>query len=209
MSEQLAELSCEAFTAELASTAPTPGGGGVAALLGALGVSLCAMAANLTRNKKKYEALSASLTDTAERTEALRLRFLALIDADAAAFAPLAAAYSLPKDDPAAAAARERALLDAAAAPMDTLRLCAETAPLLERLEKEASPLMRSDVGCAALCCRAALDCAAMNVWVNTRLLPDNSRARALEKELEQLRREALPRLEAVAAAVTEKLVNG
>ena len=88
------------FTEVLASTAPTPGGGGAAALMGALAASLGAMASRLSAGRKSAAERSARLNEAAERCEELRLRFLEQIAADEAAFLPLAAAYKLPKDEP-------------------------------------------------------------------------------------------------------------
>ena len=207
MDKKLAQQSCADFTALLASSAPTPGGGGAAALMGALSAALCAMAANLSRDKKRCAPWSASLTEIAERAELLRLQQLGQIDADAEAFAPLARAYRLPKDSPEAAVEKERATRGACEPPLAMLRLCVQTVPLLERLLEQASPLLLSDVGCAAAACRAALDCAAMNLWVNTASLPP-SLAEALDRECTEAREDALPRIEAVLTAVMEKLVK-
>ena len=207
MDERLAQRSCEEFTALLASSAPTPGGGGAAALMGALSASLCSMAAHLSRNKTCCAAWAQSLAEIAELAEGLRCAQLEQIDADAEAFAPLARAYRLPKDDPETAAVMETALLGACSAPLAMLRLCVQTIPLLERLLEQASPLMLSDVGCAAESCRAALECAAMNLWVNTASLPEE-RVRDMEQECGAARADALPRIEAVSTAVREKLVR-
>ena len=209
MTEKLIGKSCEAFTEQLASTAPVPGGGGAAALMGALSAALCAMAANLTRGRKKYADAYEMLTAAAERAEALRSAQLAQIDADAAAFEPLSRAYSMPKDDPAYAETMRRVSLDACAAPLEMLRLCSQTVELLEQLLHDASPLLISDVGCGAAACRAAADCAAMNVWVNTKGLKGDEQAEALDRETEALRADCVARAEAVARAVTERLISG
>jgi len=207
MNEKLVCQSCESFTEQLASPAPTPGGGGAAALMGSLSAALCAMAANLSRDKKACAAWAESLTEIAELSQSLRRAQLEQIDADAEAFAPLALAYRLPKDDAARADVMKAALLGASAPPLAMLRLSAQTVPLLERLLEQASPLMLSDVGCAAAACRAALECAAMNLLVNTCSLPEEL-AGAMERECAEIREDALPRVEALVNAVTEKLVR-
>lgn len=208
MQGKLAETTCAGFTARLASSAPVPGGGGAAALMGALSASLCAMAAGLTRGKKKYESLRASLDEAVQRANTLRESQLALIDADAEAFMPLAKAYAMPREDPDYAATMRRVSLEACAAPMEMLRLCVETAELLERLLRGVSPLLVSDLGCAAAACRAAIECAAMNVWVNTKTLRGDAQARELDRQVREIREDCLPRLEAVVAAVRERLVD-
>ena len=96
MEKLLSGKSCEHFTAELASPAPVPGGGGVTALLGALSAALCAMAANLSRPRAKDPAVGEALADAAERAQVLRRHLISLIDADAEAFLPLSRAYGLP-----------------------------------------------------------------------------------------------------------------
>ena len=95
------EKNIDKFLAELASSAPTPGGGGAAALCGALGIALGNMVGSLTLGKKKYADVQEDITALNSRAEALRADFAALIDADAEAFAPLSRAYSIPKDAPA------------------------------------------------------------------------------------------------------------
>ena len=105
--------SCSRFLAELASKAPTPGGGGTAALVGAAGVALGNMVGCLTVGKKKYAAVEADILTLNERAGALRAELEALVQADAEAFAPLAAAYGLPKDTP-EQAAHKAAVLETA-----------------------------------------------------------------------------------------------
>lgn len=205
MEKKLIDKSCAAFSAELASPAPVPGGGGAAALLGALSAALCAMAATLSRSRAKEPAVAA-LQRIAERAEALRLRGLALIDADAEAFLPLSRAYSMPKDTPGRAETLRRLSLEAAGTPLAMLRLCDEIAQLLEELLENASSLLLSDVGCAASICRAAAECAAMNVWVNTRGYRDDPEARAVERETDELYEGLMRRTEAAANLVRERL---
>ena len=114
---EMNDLSCAQFLAQLASKAPTPGGGGTAALVGAAGVALGNMVGCLTTGKKKYAVVEADIQALNARAEALRLELEALVQADADAFAPLAAAYGLPKDTPEQAAHKAAVLekaLDAA-----------------------------------------------------------------------------------------------
>ena len=89
---EMTKLSCEKFLAELASKAPTPGGGGTAALVGAAGVALGNMVGNLTTGKKKYAVVEADIQALNTKADALRKELEALVQADADAFAPLAAA---------------------------------------------------------------------------------------------------------------------
>ena len=96
----LTQLSCEDFLSRLASKAPAPGGGGAAALVGAAGVALGNMVGNLTTGKKKYSAVEEEILALNARAETLCKRLEALVQADADAFTPLAAAYGLPRETP-------------------------------------------------------------------------------------------------------------
>ena len=206
MEEKLSGKSCERFTAELASPAPVPGGGGVTALLGALSAALCAMAASITRARAEDPAVGEALADAAERAEGLRRQLISLIDADAEAFLPLSRAYGLPTDAPGRAETIRRLSLQASEVPLGMLRLCGDVVQLLELLLTGASRLLLSDVGCAAAVCRAAVDCAAMNVFVNTRTVRDDALAREYEREAETLHGELTHRADAVANSVRESM---
>ena len=201
---RMSEKSCAAFMEELASSAPVPGGGGAAALCGALGASLGAMAARLSR--KGQEELCESL---ALRADALRQKQLALIDADAAGFAPLAAAYAIPKDEPDRAVRLREATIMACRAPLDMMETVAETVRLLTELRPACKKLLLSDLGCAASLCAAALDCASMNVYVNTRTLRGGPEGEEMAARADALREELLPKTAALSAEVLNWLREG
>ena len=169
------------FTAQLASAQPAPGGGGAAALTGALAASLAAMAANVTAANPRYADRTDALTTLAAACDAQRAALLALIDADAAGFLPLQRAYAIPKTDPDRATRLAAAARTACQAPLAMLEHCAQAALLLPAALETASPLLRSDVGCAAA------EAAAMNVLVNTGLLAPDDRAET-ETRAEHLR---------------------
>ncbi len=175
------------FTAQLASASPTPGGGGAAALTGALAASLAAMAANVTASNPRYADRRSALTTLASACDTQRCALLALIDADAAGFLPLQKAYAIPKTDPDRAARLATAAQIACQAPLAMLDHCAQVALLLDTARETISPLLRSDVGCAAALCRAAAEAAAMNVFVNTGLLAPADRTET-ETRAEHLR---------------------
>ena len=138
------------FTAQLASAQPAPGGGGAAALAGALAASLAAMAANVTAANPRYADRHDALATLAASCDAQRTTLLALIDADAAGFLPLQRAYAIPKDDPTRAARLADAAHTACLAPLAMLEHCEQVALLLPAALSTASPLLRSDVGCTA-----------------------------------------------------------
>ena len=207
---EMMEQSCTRFLAELAGKAPVPGGGGAAALVGAAGVAMGNMVGCLTTGKKKYAAVEADIQALNARAEALRRELEALVQADAEAFAPLAAAYGLPKDTP-AQAAHKAAVLDAAlntacAVPLEIMQKCAEGIVLVEEYAAKGSVLAVSDAGCAAALCKAALQSASLNVFINTKLMTDRPRADALDAQADALLNEYVPRADAVFASVTNKL---
>ena len=185
------ERTCSRFLAELASKAPTPGGGGTAALVGAAGVALCNMVGNLTTGKKKYAAVEEKIQALNAKAETLRKELEALVQEDAEAFAPLAAAYGLPKDTPEQAADKERvmetALTRAALVPIKIMQKCLEGITLAYSYAVDGSTMAISDAGCAAVLCKAALQAASLNVFVNTKLMTNREFATALEHTAEQL----------------------
>ena len=181
------EKNIDKFLAELASSAPTPGGGGAAALCGALGIALGNMVGNLTLGKKKYADVQEDIAELNAKAEALRAGFVALVDADAEAFAPLSRAYSIPKDDPARDEIMEPALLKAAEAPLEIMRKCAEALELISGYAAKGSALAISDAGCAAALCGAAMEAAALNVKINTKSMNNRAVADNINAEMNEL----------------------
>ena len=188
---EMMERTCSQFLAELASKAPTPGGGGTAALVGAAGGALSNMVGNLTTGKKKYAAVEEKIQALNAKAETLRKELEALVQEDAEAFAPLAAAYGLPKDTPEQAADKERvmetALTRAALVPIKIMQKCLEGITLAYSYAVDGSTMAISDAGCAAVLCKAALQAASLNVFVNTKLMTNREFATALEHTAEQL----------------------
>ena len=115
------------FTAALASSASVPGGGSASALAGALAAALGGMVGELTVGKEKYAAVEPILRELLDEAETLRGRLLDCVEKDAAALAPLAKAYAIPKDDPQRAETLEACLAAAAAPPMEVLELTGRT----------------------------------------------------------------------------------
>ena len=181
------EKNIDKFLAELASSAPTQGGGGAAALCGALGIALGNMVGSLTLGKKKYADVQEDITALNSRAEALRADFAALIDADAEAFAPLSRAYSIPKDAPGRDEIMESALLRAAEPPLEIMRKCAEALDVIADYAAKGSALAVSDAGCAAALCGAALQAAALNVRINTKSMKNRAAAEEIDAETDEL----------------------
>ena len=204
--DSLVKLTCEDFSKELFSKAPVPGGGGAAAYIGALGVSLGAMAVNLTRGKKKFAAFEPEYEMMLTDAELYRKRLLELIDKDAEAFEPLSKAYSMPKDDPDYAETMRRVTIEAAKAPLEMMHYCVLSIDLIGRILEKSSKLLISDVGCAAIAAKAALECASLNVFVNTRLLKEDEEAKQMARDAEAMLEEYIPKAEAVTDEVFARM---
>lgn len=194
------------FTTELASKAAVPGGGGASALVGAVGVALGNMVGELTVGKKKYADVEEDIKTLMEKAEALRLKMLDLIEADAACFAPLAKAYGIPKDDPNRDVIMEAALKTACSVPMDIMRTVCEAISLMEEFARKGSALAISDAGCGAVCCKAALQGASLNVFINTRSMKDRDAAEALEAEAQGLLDKFCPIADEIFDIVFQKI---
>lgn len=207
----MTDLSCTAFMAQLSSNAPTPGGGGAAALMGAMGVALGNMVGSLTLGKKKYADVEREILQLKAQSDDLQTALLALVEKDAAVFAPLAKAYGLPKETEAQrkekAQVMEQALRAASAVPMEIMERCCEALHLVARFALIGSRLAVSDAGCAAACCRAALNAASLNVLINTKLMADRAYAAQLNTRTEALTSAGTLQADAIFAAVRAQLV--
>lgn len=207
---ELMNLSCEAFLEDLAGSTPAPGGGGAAALVGAAGAALGNMVGSLTVGKKKYAAVEADILILNRRAAALRKRLEGLVQADADAFTPLAAAYKLPKETPEQqahkAAVLEAALEGACAVPLEIMSACCEGITLAAEYAEKGSVMAVSDAGCAALFCKAALQAAGLNVSINTRLMADNAHAAALNAQADAMLAEFVPQADQIHEKLTHSL---
>lgn len=204
MAERLTERSCAAFAEALAAKEPVPGGGGAAALAGALGVALCSMVGSYTVGKERFAAVEGDVRRMLGEAQAIRVRLLELVEEDAAAFYPLSQAYGIPRDDPGRAEVLERATREACAAPLEMMRQVCHAIELLEEMGEKGTKMLLSDVGCGALLCRGALEAASLNVLVNTTALRDRDLAAPLEAECEHMLAEYAPRADACAASVMD-----
>lgn len=206
---EMINLSCEQFMQQLASKAAVPGGGGAAALVGAAGVALGNMVGCLTVGKKKYAVVEPEILAMNQQAEQLRRELEALVQADAEAFAPLATAYGLPKDTPEQAAHKaevlESALDTACKVPLEIMQKCAQGIVLAGEYAAKGSVLAVSDAGCAAVLCKAALQAASLNVFVNTKLMMDRTHAARLDAQADLLLNEYVPKADEVFASVTER----
>ncbi len=177
----LAELKTHEFTALLASDAPAPGGGSAAALEGAVGAALTAMVCTLTLGKKQYAEHFEDLERIRDQSEAIRARFIDVMDRDTEAFMVVSRAYGMPK-----ATDEEKALRSAAiqaglegctATPFEMMELAAQAMELTATLPGRFNESAASDLGVAAISLRSAVQGAWLNVRINIGSLKDKELA--------------------------------
>ena len=169
------------FINELASKAPTPGGGG--AYCGALATALASMVGNLTVGKKTYAAVEDEVKEALAQLEEQRNKFVELIDKDAQAFEPLSRAYRLPRATSEELAHKnkvmQQALVGATEVPLEIMEICAQVITTSKFLAHNGSRLALSDVGVAVLFAKAALKGASLNVYANASSMANEAQARS------------------------------
>lgn len=206
------QLSLKEFSQQLSNKVPVPGGGGAAALSGALGAALGHMAAVFTSGKKRFAAHESIISDQMRILEEQRIRLLNGIQEDADAFLLLCAAYSMPTGCEAERAAKDeavqRALIAAIDAPMKTLCRCADIVSALAILQPITSPVVKSDIGCAACLCRACMEAALLNVLINTGSLKDKPKAHQREQEAIRICQEGVADCQIIYEAVKQSLCS-
>jgi methenyltetrahydrofolate cyclohydrolase len=194
------------FIKKLSSKEPTPGGGGASALIGAVSAALCSMAANFTSGKKKYAEYQSDIEDILKKTQILIDNLLYLINRDAEVFTPLSEAYGIPKDNPDRDEILENALKNACTVPFEILLETEKILPVLEDLTVKGSHLVISDVGVAASACRSAVEGAALNVYINTKLMKDRVYADDINNKTAVISEQAVKKCNDVYQIILEKL---
>lgn len=200
--DKFAGMTITEFDDALASNAPAPGGGGAAALAGALAAALGSMVCNLTAGKKSYAQYEEDNQKALQHLEAARKHLLTLIDEDARAFAPLQKYLSLPKDDPERKAHMDAALRVACYVPTDVLYTCEDVAGLLASLAEKGLRGAISDIGVGLELCRAAMRASRINILINAATMPDEVFGMTLRRECEIV----LGRCEPVIDAALERV---
>lgn len=198
------------FLEDLSSAAPFPGGGGAAALTGALAASLGLMVANLTVGKKKYAAVEAEMQNAIQVLISLRDELVRLTDEDAVGFEPLAKAYRLPKDTPEQKLHKEvvmeKALCDACVVPIKIMEKTLEVMNYLILLGEKGSVMAVSDAGGAVVLAQAALEGAALNIFINTKSMKNRELAEELNRRAEKMISEGDKKKDALYGEVLGKL---
>ena len=181
------KLSCDAFIEALASKAPVPGGGGASALVGAIGTALGNMVGSLTLGKQKYADVQEDIIALKEKADALQAEFLSLMQRDAQVFEPLSRAYGMPRGTEEEKAQRARvmaqALKDCCEVPLEIMQACCQAIDLHEEFAQKGTAIAISDVGCGVICCKAALQAASLNVFINTKSMTDRQMAEGYNRK--------------------------
>jgi len=207
---EIKDKSIQSFLDELASKSATPGGGSVAALMGAQSAALTSMVCNLTIGKPKYAEVEVEMQALLQKSEALREKLTGLIKADVDVFNRLMTAYGLPKETDEEKATRTEAiqtvLKAATEVPLDCARACAEAIELSRCAANKGNHGVISDAGAAVLAGYSGLKSAALNVYINTGSLKDRQFAETKLAELETILKDVDTVVEDVYQSVKTKL---
>lgn len=198
------------FLDQLASKAPTPGGGSVAALSGAMAAGLLTMVCNLSIGKKSMADFEQEARAILERAEQLRAELQQLAQDDISVFEHLMAAYGLPRATQADAATRKAAIQrvtqQATTLPLQTAHAIAALLPLCTPLARHGNRNAISDVGVAALLIQAAVPAALLNVDINLATIEDQIFVRETRVQAQDLRTGVNEEIQQVLAIVQERI---
>ncbi|MEY4719077.1 MAG: hypothetical protein RL563_1695 [Pseudomonadota bacterium] len=188
---EIKDKSIDSFLQELASKQATPGGGSVAALLGAQATALVSMVCNLTLGKPKYAAVETEMQALLLQSETLRATFIDMIKADVDSFNQLMACYGLPKSNDQEKTQRseaiQKALKEATIVPMECARACSQAIQLSQVAAEKGNLGVISDAGVAVMAAYAGLKSAVLNVQINAASLHDREFADAKLSELQTI----------------------
>jgi methenyltetrahydrofolate cyclohydrolase len=198
------------FLDALASGAPTPGGGGAAAVSGAMGAALVSMVCNLTIGRQRYADVEAEMREVLDRAESLRVELQQLAQDDVVAFNRLSAAYKLPRVTESDIAIRKDAIQSslkrATEVPLRTARAAAAVLPLCPPVAERGNRAAVSDIGVAALLAHAAVRSALLNVEINLRTLEDPLYVGQVRAEVERLTDGLTAQADQISDLVASKL---
>ncbi|HET7227657.1 MAG TPA: glutamate formimidoyltransferase [Chthoniobacterales bacterium] len=208
--KSLVKMDLRRFCNQTLSDSPAPGGGSVAALMGALGVSLGGMVANLSAGKRGWEAKLEYFSDWAVKAQQLKDEMLSLVDEDTFAFNKVMAAFGLPKgtakEKSARSAAIEAANKLAAEVPLRVMQTAAKAYDLLAEMAARGNPASISDVGVGLLAVRACIEGAGMNVRINVTNLKDEKSKISLSNKVQVFTEESEARFKEISKLVEKKL---
>jgi glutamate formiminotransferase/formiminotetrahydrofolate cyclodeaminase len=206
----LATMNLREFCNETLSDSPAPGGGSVAALMGALGASLGGMVANLSAGKRGWDDKLEYFSDWAVKAQQLKDELLSLVDEDTTAFNKVMDAFALPKEAAEEKAARsaaiEQATKYAAEVPLKVMETASKSYELLAEMAERGNPASVSDVGVGALAIRACIEGAALNVRINLAQLKDQKFKGELEEKVQSIWAHSVAKFKQISQAVESKL---
>ena len=195
---------------ELASNSPTPGGGSVAALAGALGAGLISMVGNLTVGKKKYEDLEEDIKKIVSFSEKLRYELSQLIEEDVKVFNNFMATYKMPKETEDEKKVRvekiQESLIEAAKVPLKVAYKCLDILSLSKEVAEKGNINVVSDAGVAVLMAEAALRSAILNVKINLKMIKDEKIREELSSSIKEILLKGKGRKEKVLEIVEQKI---
>lgn len=204
--------SLQKYLDELSSSSPTPGGGNVAALCGALAASLGTMVCNLTIGKKKYADVESEISQLKDQLITFTDKFISLGKSDNEAFERVMDAFKLPKETDEQkklrAEAIERSTIDAASVPAEVIKNCRNILPLLENIAKKGNQNSLSDAGVAISVIGAASQGAFLNVLINYSSLSEKQKAAELLREADNLNSEVKEEVQYLLAEISSKIKN-
>jgi glutamate formiminotransferase/formiminotetrahydrofolate cyclodeaminase len=208
--KSLLKMNLREFCNETLSDSPAPGGGSVAALMGALGVSLGGMVANLSAGKRGWDDKLKYFSDWAVKAQQLKDELLFLVDEDTAAFNKVMDAFALPKDSAEEKTARSAAIQSAnkyaAEIPLRVMETASKSYQLLAEMAEKGNPASISDVGVGLLAVRAGIDGAAMNVRINLAGLKDEKLKSSLQEKVRKIRAESDSEFKKIDQIVESKM---
>jgi glutamate formiminotransferase len=208
----LVKMDLREFCNETLSDSPAPGGGSVAALMGALGASLGGMVANLSAGKRGWDNKLEYFSDWAVRAQKLKDELLLLVDEDTAAFNRVMDAFGLPKESAEEKAARSAAIEEAtkraAEAPLKVMQAASKSYALLAEMAEQGNPASISDVGVGALATQACIEGAALNVRINLGQLKDEQFRSDLREKVRKISADSEAQLKRISQLVEHKLVK-
>ncbi len=191
MPNKMTEKPVKTFLDELASSAPAPGGGSVAALSGALGAALISMISNLTLGKEKYAAVQDEITALLKKSERLRKELTDLLEEDVKVYTQLSQTMKMPRDTEeqkkTRAKAMDKALKAATDVPMRVAEACVSVMELCLPAAEKGNINAVSDVGVGILMAEAGLRSAALNVLINLGWIKDEAFVKESQKKLDSL----------------------
>lgn len=206
----LLKMNLREFCNETLRDSPAPGGGSVAALMGALGASLGGMVANLSAGKRGWDDKLEYFSDWAMKAQQVKDELLSLVDQDTAAFNKVMDAFALPKESPeeksARSAAIEQATKHAAEIPLKMMETTSKSYPLLFEMAEKGNPNSISDVGVGLLATRACIEGAALNVRINLGQLKDEKFKSVLAQEVRQIKTDSEIQFKKIQQVVESKL---